>query len=53
MTTRRVISADVYDLKYDAENRLFEVQKNGSLVASYVYSGDGKRVQSMFYEVPH
>ncbi len=29
--TRRVVGADTYDLAYDAENRLVEVQKNGAV----------------------
>jgi RHS repeat-associated protein len=44
--TKRVIGSDTYDLVYDAENRLTQVKKNGSVIASFVYDGDGKRVKA-------
>jgi len=34
----------VWEYRHDAENRLVEVKRNGSLVAHYVYNGDGQRV---------
>ncbi len=43
--TRRVVGTDTYDLAYDAENRLVEVQKNGAVVATFVYGPEGERVQ--------
>jgi YD repeat-containing protein len=45
--TKRILGADTYDLEYDAENRLFEVKKNGTVVASFVYNGDGKLVKNI------
>jgi RHS repeat-associated protein len=39
-----LISTEHYT--YDAENRLTEVERNRSVVASYVYDGDGNRVKS-------
>jgi RHS repeat-associated protein len=44
--TKRILGADTYDLAYDAENRLTQVKKNYTLMASFVYDGDGNRVQS-------
>ena len=44
--TRREISNDTYDLKYDAENRLVEVKKNSTVIATFVYDGGGKQVKS-------
>ena len=43
--TRREIGNDTYDLKYDAENRLVEVKKNSTVIATFVYDGDGKQVK--------
>ena len=40
---RRTIGGSVYNLTYDAENRLTGV--SGSVTASYVYDGDGNRVK--------
>ena len=40
---RRTIGGSVYNLTYNAENRLTGV--SGSVTASYVYDGDGKRVK--------
>jgi hypothetical protein len=37
---KRIIGADTYDLKYDAEKRLVEVKKNGTAAASFVFNGD-------------
>jgi len=42
-----VTGSDTYLLVYDAENRLVEVKKNGSTIATFVYDGDGKRVKSV------
>jgi RHS repeat-associated protein len=41
---RRTIGGSVYNLTYDAENRLVSVSGNG-VSAAFVYDGDGKRVQ--------
>jgi RHS repeat-associated protein len=43
--TRREIGNDTYDMKYDAENRLVEVKKNRTVIATFVYDGDGKQVK--------
>ena len=43
--TTRIINALTYNLAYDAENRLVGV--SGATTASYVYDGDGTRVQSV------
>jgi len=43
----RIVGADTYLLTYDVENRLTQVKKNGAIVASFVYDGDGKRVKSV------
>ncbi len=43
--TQRVIGGNTYNLSYDAENRLVSVS-GPSLSASFVYDGDGNRVQS-------
>jgi RHS repeat-associated protein len=45
--TTRVVGNDTYTLSYDAENRLVEVQKNNSTIASYTYDGDGKMVKKV------
>jgi RHS repeat-associated protein len=42
----RVIGADTFNLAYDAENRLVEVRKNSTTIATFVYDGDGKRVRA-------
>jgi len=46
MTTRTVGSGN-YALTYNAENRLTEVAKNGDLIATFVYDGDGNRVKAI------
>jgi len=33
---------------YDAENRLTQVKKNGAVIATFVYDGDGQRVKATF-----
>ena len=43
----RIVGSDTFQLIYDAENRMVGVDKNGSLIASFVYDGDGNHVQSM------
>jgi RHS repeat-associated protein len=43
--TRRILGAEAYDLTYDAENRLVEVEKNSAVYATFVYDGDGRRVK--------
>ncbi len=35
----------MYSLVYDAENRLKQVSKNGAVIKTYVYNGDGKMVK--------
>ena len=42
-----MISIDTSDLKYDAESRLVEVKKNSTVIATFVYDGDGKHVKSI------
>ncbi|MBI5825424.1 MAG: RHS repeat protein, partial [Chloroflexi bacterium] len=44
--TKRIVGADTYDLAYDAENRMVEVKKNNTVMATFVYDGDGRRVES-------
>jgi YD repeat-containing protein len=41
--TRREIGSDTYDLKYDAENRLVEVKKNSTVIATFAYDGDPQK----------
>ena len=43
----RVIGADTFNLKYDAENRLVEVKKNNAVIAAFTFDADGKRVKSV------
>ncbi len=38
---------DVFDLSYDAENRLVQVKKNNVLNATFTYDADGRRVISV------
>jgi len=38
---------DVYNLSYDAENRLTEVRKNNVVIATFIYDGDGRQVMSI------
>jgi RHS repeat-associated protein len=45
--TVRDIGSDTYDLVYDAENRLIEVKKNTTIIATFSYDGDGKQVKSV------
>lgn len=40
---------EVVQYYYDAENRLTEVRKNMTLIAQYLYDGDGGRVQKTSY----
>jgi RHS repeat-associated protein len=42
-------SGEVMQYYYDAENRLTEVRKNMTLIAEYLYDGDGGRVQKTSY----
>lgn len=39
--------AGTYDLSYDAENRLVEVEKNDVTIAQFTYDGNGQRVMSV------
>jgi YD repeat-containing protein len=41
----RQIGSDAYTLKYDNENRLVEVKKNSTVIATFVYDADGKRMK--------
>jgi RHS repeat-associated protein len=43
----RHIGSDVFDLSYDAENRLMEVKKNSVTMARFTYNGDGQKVKSV------
>jgi len=43
--TQRVTGGSTYDLSYDVENRLTEVKKDGAVLATFVYDGDGQRVK--------
>ncbi len=45
--TDRIVGSDSYDLTYDADNRLVEVEKNRTTVGEYTYDGDGSRVKSV------
>jgi RHS repeat-associated protein len=45
--TTRTFGSDHFDLVYDAENRLVEVQKNDATIALFTFDGDGKRVKSV------
>ncbi len=42
-----VLDANTYDYTFDAENRLVQAKKNGSIVATLTYDGDGKRVKAV------
>lgn len=42
-------SGEVFTYTYDKENRLVEVRKNMTLLAQYLYDGDGGRVQKVSY----
>ncbi|HEU0291924.1 MAG TPA: hypothetical protein VFR47_04270, partial [Anaerolineales bacterium] len=42
----RIVGAETFNLIYDAENRLVEVKKNSVSMATFVYDGDGRRMQS-------
>jgi RHS repeat-associated protein len=43
----RTIGSDIFNLYYDAENRLVEVKKNSVTIAQFTFDGDGKRVKSV------
>jgi len=43
----RHIGNDDFDLTYDAENRLVEVEKNNATIAQFVYNGDGQKVKTI------
>ncbi len=43
--TQRIEGSDTYTFTYDTENRLVTGAKNGVMLASYTYDGDGKRVK--------
>ncbi len=44
---KRIVGPDTYDLVYDAENRLSQVKKNNTVIATFTYDGDGNRVKSV------
>lgn len=46
--TSRVVDGAGYLLSYDADNRLVEVKRGATVVASLVYDGDSKRVKATF-----
>ncbi len=46
-TVQNPNNKDVFNLSYDAENRLTQVKKNNVTIATFVYDGDGKRVKSV------
>ena len=53
-TTRVIASgslAGTYNLSYDAENRLVQVKKNNSAIATYTYDADGRQVKSVVNSV--
>ena len=45
--TKRITGGGTYYLTYDAENRLTRVKRYGSVVATFVYDGDGNRVKKV------
>jgi RHS repeat-associated protein len=45
--TKRTDGSGTYDLAYDAENRLTQVKKNSTVIATFTYDGNGSRVKSM------
>jgi YD repeat-containing protein len=47
LTWRFLFGEDDYDFVYDAENRIYQAKKNGSVVATFTYDGDGNRVKSV------
>jgi RHS repeat-associated protein len=42
----REIGTDIFNLAYDAENRLVEVKKNNTIIATFIFDADGKRVSA-------
>jgi RHS repeat-associated protein len=44
------VTGDTYNLTYDAENRLIQVEKSGNLIAEYVYDGDGLQVMEILQD---
>lgn len=46
--TSRVVDGSGYLLSYDAENRLVEVKRGATTVASFVYNADGQRIKTTF-----
>ena len=45
--TVREIGNDLYELSYDADNRLVEVKRNYTTIALFTFDGDGRRVKSV------
>ena len=43
--TGRTVGGVTYTLVYDAENRLQQVKQGSTVLASYTYDADGKRVR--------
>ncbi len=46
---RKSRPGEVMEYSYDQENRLIQVRKNTTLIADYLYDGDGGRVQKVSY----
>jgi YD repeat-containing protein len=51
--SRRVMGGYTYDLSYDGENHLTQVNKNTSLHTSFRYDGDGNKVQAIYEGTPN
>jgi RHS repeat-associated protein len=47
MTRRDPPGTDYYDFVYNAQNQLYQAKKNGTVVATFTYDGDGRRVKSV------
>jgi YD repeat-containing protein len=47
MTRRDPPGTDYYDFVYDAEDQLTQAKKNGAVIATFTYDGDGRRVKSV------
>jgi YD repeat-containing protein len=43
--TSRTIGGNTFTFTYDAENHMMQVKKNGIVFATFIYDGDGNRVQ--------
>jgi YD repeat-containing protein len=47
MSRRDPPGTDYYDFVYDAEDQLTQAKKNGAVIATFTYDGDGRRVKSV------